>query len=941
MNIFRISANQDFLDELINGIENRIDKTLLSKTLILLPSLMSCRALEHKFTERSSNLILPRIVPMGAIEDALSFEVIESLNTIPKSITYTEAKFLLANLIRAEAKEPTVYSEALNIASELLKLISKFDKEDISLSQISKIFIGDTSIHIERIFNYLKLISKAWPKLLTKHNSITPIARRNIFIKTLIKKWSTLPPSYPIIAAGSTGTFHSTQILLDTISSLPNGFVIMQGIENLDILDHTNIDEKHPCFQLHSLIKTLKVTTKEIQPWHLSSEITALKQSLIKTLFETTPTFSSNPITLSNKETLEYLECTSTQEEATIIAIKIRELLSQGLTNIGVVTNEKNLRTRVATLLKLWNIKAESSDGIALKFTPQYSFLTAIFTAAYEEFSSISLLKLLQHEFFTLAHDVKEITSRLERKYFRGIRKYQNITELISTTLHGGDKDISILLGKILTLYKPLLSLLGTRCNTRSILRSLIDLSEKLSTQESSETSIMWQGEFGAKLRDIIYSILLFITKDNISPTEFETIFYETISEQTLPAYSSCEAQVYILTPIESRLLKFDYLILSGLNEKTWPEPPEIDPWLSTTLYSSIGLSNHNASIGQSAGDFLLLMQHNQILLTRSSNTANSPQVASRWMSKMEVWAHRMGIFDQIKPTTHYLKTWAKKLNEPQIFTKYIAPTPRPPIALRPTKLSVTQIEKLMRDPYSIYASKILKLKPLEPLDKKPNQLEFGNFIHQVLDQFNKQSDSLDPEKYLEALTEIGDGALNSMITNPIIQKIWRPRFYKIASWFAEYEKNIRQTNAIATEENFSITLNDSFSLVAKVDRIETNLKDNTIRILDFKTGGIPTQEDIRTGFSPQLPLEAFIISETDKLGQVSELIYIQLATGKKIGHITEIKCDTSIIEAAKKGTTMLIEKYSDINTPYLICPYLSKAPIYNEFKHLERVDEL
>ncbi len=51
----------------------------------------------------------------------------------------------------------------------------------------------------------------------------------------------------------------------------------------------------------------------------------------------------------------------------------------------------------------------------------------------------------------------------------------------------------------------------------------------------------------------------------------------------------------------------------------------------------------------------------------------------------------------------------------------------------------MTEIEKWMRDPYSIYAKHILRLKPLKPLYETPAFADFGNIVHGVFDEFSKQ----------------------------------------------------------------------------------------------------------------------------------------------------------------------------------------------------------
>jgi|GEM_PF-2463366 len=936
MNIFHIASDQNFLQNIIKGLKERVEPSLFSKAIILLPSHRSCRELERILVSDYKDVMIPKIIPIASLEENLSFEIFESLNAIPKSITYTKAKFLLADLIKNKTKSDDMKaSDYLNIASGLMKLIMKFEKEDIPISNIDKAFTGDHPIHIEKILNYLQVISNGWPKLLSTLDIVTQITRRNLFIKKLIKKWEELPPSYPIIIAGSTGTFRTTQMLVQSISKFKNSFVILQGVDSLKYFEDQSIDESHPSFQLNLLLKNLGAQLKDIESWY-TERITSSKYNFASILFK------KEHITIPRSEipdqNIEYIECISLQEETNLISIKIRELLEFGHKNIGIISNNKSIRIRLKNTLKLWDIESECSDEMAINSTSQIKLILSIFRVVHENFTPITLLTLLTNELHVLDHDLKNSISNLEIKYLRGIRKYRNISDLIQKAKNNGDNDIVTLLEKTLNYLKPLFNTLNSKSHKlKSLIHILIKVSEDISAQE------IWSDDIGEKVHKIIHSILEDIPEENkINLDEFETIFSEVLREHNVSSKLNINKRVSILSPIESRLLSFDYTILAGLNEKSWPETPETDPWLSATFYNQFKIASPHIAIGQSANDFLSLLQQDNVLITRSINDNNAPQIPSRWLTKIELWFQAAGILNKLKSSVSPLKILAKNLYTPESFVKYSAPTPKPEINLRPSKLSVTQIEKLMRDPYSVYALKILKLKPLEKLDKTPDQLEFGNFIHKVLDDFSRSSKNLEPQNYLDTILQIGDQLLADMISNPVMHKIWQPRFYKIAAWIAEYEINIRKTKTVETEVTYSMVIGKDFTLIAKVDRIEYDSKANTVSILDFKTGTIPTNEDIKNGFSPQLTLEALLIEENHQNLHVSDMTYIQLASGKRLGQITKVQGDEiQIITAAKKGILYLVEQYEDINTPYLVCPNLRKSPTYNDFEHLERLEEL
>ena len=59
-----------------------------------------------------------------------------------------------------------------------------------------------------------------------------------------------------------------------------------------------------------------------------------------------------------------------------------------------------------------------------------------------------------------------------------------------------------------------------------------------------------------------------------------------------------------------------------------------------------------------------------------------------------------------------------------------------PPVGARPKRFSVTEVETLIRDPYAIYAKKILRLEPLPELSSQERHALRGTVIHDALDHY-------------------------------------------------------------------------------------------------------------------------------------------------------------------------------------------------------------
>ena len=119
--------------------------------------------------------------------------------------------------------------------------------------------------------------------------------------------------------------------------------------------------------------------------------------------------------------------------------------------------------------------------------------------------------------------------------------------------------------------------------------------------------------------------------------------------------------------------------------------------------------------------------------------------------------------------------------------------------------------------------------------------------------------------------------------------------------------------------------------------------------IIDYKSGGQFSANKITSGQSPQLPLEAIILSE----GEFEKVPANENNVGY-LGYWTIDNSSQSIKETAKKdsdkinqsmtdtkaGLISLIQTYQNEDTAYIAIPNLNNAPRFNDYEHLERVKE-
>jgi ATP-dependent helicase/nuclease subunit B len=263
-------------------------------------------------------------------------------------------------------------------------------------------------------------------------------------------------------------------------------------------------------------------------------------------------------------------------------------------------------------------------------------------------------------------------------------------------------------------------------------------------------------------------------------------------------------------------------------------------------------------------------------------------------------------------------------------------------------RLPVTAIETLVRDPYAVHARRILRLKPLDPLDQEPGAADRGTIVHEALRDLLGAGGDLPPDA-LERLLDHGRRHFAPLLDRPVVATIWWPRFERLARWFVAWERARRAAGVLplGVEIVGSLEIPGGFVVDARADRIDRHA-DGTLSLIDYKTGTPPSREQVRTGFSPQLPLEAAIARAggfKDLAAAPPEaLLYLHLSGGGEGG--SELRIDgkghgaADLADAALAGLARLMARYADPAQPYLARPRMRFVREGGGYDHLARVAE-
>ncbi|WP_227028924.1 RecB family exonuclease [Neorickettsia sennetsu] len=220
------------------------------------------------------------------------------------------------------------------------------------------------------------------------------------------------------------------------------------------------------------------------------------------------------------------------------------------------------------------------------------------------------------------------------------------------------------------------------------------------------------------------------------------------------------------------------------------------------------------------------------------------------------------------------------------------------PIEMLPKKLSPTMIELLINDPYRFYVRYILAIKETNSVVVKPGHKEFGYIMHKVFQSASKTRFS--KEEY----TRILENELKTYATRyQYVKNLWLPRGLKILEQFATFHnRRLEEIDILENEKELSIFIADGLELFCRFDRIES-LKEDTVNIIEFKTGTIPTFKEISSFVKPQLPLQGLILQKNRNV-RFNSMMYCKPSTEK----VTVKKLQSpeeTIAEIHKKLTTL------------------------------------
>jgi len=978
--VYSIAPELPFLDALVAGLLDRAkgDPLVLARMTVLLPTRRAARSLGEAFLRqgRGKPMLLPRLMPVGDL-DAEELTILAEEGEaggddadIPPAIPEPTRLLKLARLVLAWSKsagaESLSAAQAAPLAAELARFLDEAATEGCDFAKLKDLAPERHAVHWQQVLKFLDIVTEYWPKELASLGGLDQATRRNAVLRRQAESWIKSPPAHPVIAAGITGSVPAVAELIKVVADLPSGMVVLPGLDlgaDAETWEAVSADPTHPQHLLANLLARLEVSPKQVKPWHAPGvkggpeSRTALVKEALRPADVSHRWGAISGIGDKALSGLRRVDCPGPQEEATVIALLLRQKLEAPGATAALVTPDRDLARRVAGELRRWGIAIDDSAGTPLANTPPGVFLRLVLEAAAEDLAPLPLLALLKHPLAAggmAPGRFRDLARQLELAALRGPRPAPGLDGLEAAVTDAGLKDFVARLGRALS---PLAAALeGKHARLADLVAAHVAAAEELAASDAGPgPANLWRAEAGeAAARHVSGLLEAARGFPPLAGSDYPALFEALLAGAAVrPAYGR-HPRLFIWGLLEARLQQADLLVLGGLNEGVWPPRADSDPWLSRPMRREFGLPPPERRIGAAAHDFAQCLGAREVVLTRAARVEGTPTVPSRWLLRLETVLRALKLEEKLwgdNAKDGAPLAWQRGLDDPGEPKPMAAPAPAPPLEARPRRLSVTAVETWIRDPYAIYARHILRLRAFDPIDQDPGAAERGLFIHAALDRFLKEYPGELPEDAEAALLRIGREEFGRNLERISVREFWWPRFERVASWLTAFERERRAGIAQSFSEIEGTLVLPAkagpFTLSGKADRID-RLTDGSLAILDYKTGSLPQTGEIKSGYAPQLSLEAAIAQAGGFPGvaaaAVSALLYWRLSGGEPAGEEKPAAANAADVAAlaakALRGLEGLVARFDDPRTPYLSQPQPEKAPRYSDYVHLARVKE-
>ncbi|NMJ41133.1 double-strand break repair protein AddB [Roseomonas sp. JC162] len=1000
MTLHAIPPQVPFLGALALGVLDRVPggAEALARVTVLLPTRRAARGLREAFLRAAGGraLLLPRMRALAGLSTEEAEELaLPDLLDLPPAVAPLARQSVLAAMaqrIPTRAGGPATPEQAWLLAGELARLFDEIALEEadvamlerepperfaeVWLARLDGLVPEKHATHWQITTTVLRAVATDWNDWLTDRGLLDIGVRRVKALAAQAAAWQRYPPAEMTVAAGigAGGTIPAAAELLRVLAAAPQGHVVLQGLpEPVDdaLWEAIRAAPTHPLAGQARLLKALDATPADLTPWHDDVPATAPRDRAVLLGRALHPAEGLSSWTERDPSRwrdaargVTRLHAAEAQQEAAAIALLLREAMETPEARAALITPDRDLARRVSAELARHGITADDSAGEPLAETPAAAFLRLIARMVAEDFAPVPLLAVLKHPLCTGGMERADwlaAARALERAALRGPRPAPGLSGLrasLTATRGAATGSVTALLDALEAALagfdvlpqspaRPPADLLAAHMAAAETLAATPDLPGGLR---------LYAGEEGEPLARHLHDLSEALPHlPPMAPADWPDLFEASLAGPVAPSLRAVRnrgdaphPRIAILGLLEARLQSFDRVILGALEESVWPQATEPGPWMSRPMRGEFGLPEPEARIGRVAADFLYAAAAApEVVLSSAARRGGAPTVQARWLTRLDTFlAGQGGLALEASPAAG----WAAALDAPATVTPVPRPMPAPPAELRPRRLTVSDAQQLIADPYAFYARRMLRLNALKDLDLDVGAIEYGTLVHDAMAGFLRALGTAWPghDAARAAWDRAAAAALDKHADRPGILAFWGPRLSNIGGFVIEEEARLRAGGGllaclVETKGVARLRMAEGeVEIEARADRLD-HLSRGGWRVVDYKTGTVPREKDLLEGAAPQLPIEAWLLAEgafAGAQGEAAELLYWSLTGGEQAGEVKHMKADEDYAALARERLMALAARWLLGEAPFASRPHPARSAAGGDYDHLARIEE-
>jgi ATP-dependent helicase/nuclease subunit B len=634
---------------------------------------------------------------------------------------------------------------------------------------------------------------------------------------------------------------------------------------------------------------------------------------------------TSNKDKLSLPYRIEYAEFEHILKEAEFIAKYCKhEIEKNSAIKIAIIINNLEIKKYFSRALSRYQINCRDTMGHSIL---EHNVIILLLQISYFLFEPD---EIIEHFLGIVSHPYVNCSeAQIVKQAVIDHAKYStNITELVDKiTPHLGEKE-QIWLHLIVNLISDA----KLESNSFSILlKHSIRILESLVPQ-------IWGYDQNSNISSVLREILELQWSRQIEPHRFPEILKSLIQDVNVPlAYS--DSQIFIIQLTQAIFIDFDLVFIPDLNNSSYSVKASGNRFLSLQMESDLGIYHSVSQIGIMIYHFYLLLNNRHVILTRSKK-----HVGQKLNDKSDLILRLEQIFSLHNISINMNRSEEISIGNEVALDNLAEQANKVILPYFPDRISVSDLELLIRNPYNFYAKKILHLKMINDLSTDLKLAHFGQLFHNIVDEYNKKYCNRSYSEMQEIIEYLIDTNMEFLEYPGYIKNTWKVKLSATLKEFITLDQQARDQGAtIYSEIKGEVNLlvgEKTITITAIADRIEL-YPDGKIKIIDYKTGSIPTMKEINTGLSPQMIIESLIISDGKFRGidiiqtEDMQIEYIKISSSKPYINITNIKLSKEELELHKSGTINLLSHY--INNMEITNIESPLAVKYDHYKNLAR----